>query len=153
MNTQTRGTPNSREVLDQRLMRVIFASLVLLVAVVAHHTYSKPQDAEAASLAVLQEKTVYLAGDLRTGTVLENEDQELIAQFAPGEGGLLETLGTVLRRQRLRHNVTEKTPVVARLHGPRTLTLFDPATGHSYNMATYGSENIDRIVKYLIEDG
>lgn len=153
MSTKTQKNMSSREILDQRFMRIIFAGLVLIVAMVAIHMQSKPNVPQSAQYPILEERAVYLEGHPREGTVVQDENQETIAEFGPGEGGLLETLGTVIRRQRSKHNVTEKTPVLARLHGPRNLTLFDPSTGHSYNMASYGSQNIDHIIKFLIGEG
>ncbi|MEM6385376.1 MAG: photosynthetic complex assembly protein PuhC [Pseudomonadota bacterium] len=144
--------PSRKELLDQRLMRVIFFGLATLLVLVAFHTYSGSPRAETQYGEILQEKAVFLDAHPRQGTVLLNADRELIAEFAPGDGGLLETLGTVLRRQRLRHDAPADTPVMARLHEGNQLSLFDPTTRHSYNMTSYGNNNVAQIIEFMIED-
>lgn len=140
-----------KDYLDQRLMRAIFIGLAVIVVLVAHHTYTEPLDVQPRQNDILRERIVYIDGHPREGTVLRNADRELIVEFAPGEGGILETLGTVLRRQRLRHDIAVHAPIVARLYKDEQLSLFDPTTRHSYNMTSYGSDNVAQIVEFLLE--
>ncbi|MEO0944190.1 MAG: photosynthetic complex assembly protein PuhC [Pseudomonadota bacterium] len=140
-----------REVFDQRFMRVIFAGLVLLVALVAFHVNSSEPPAEELAQEPLRSGKVYIETDPRQGTWLYDEDRELIARFDAGGGGILETMGTVLNRQRSLHSDASDQPVEARLFERGRVTIFDPATGHTYNMSSYGSDNVGQIIKYVID--
>ena len=151
MTVQATEAIDRKDLLDQRLMRAIFFGLAIIVALVAHHTSTERLSADPPQSGLLQETIVYIDGHPREGTIMRDADLELIAEFAPGEGGILETLSTVLRRQRLRHEVTADTPIVARLYEGGQLSLFDPTTRHSYNMTSYGSDNVAQIIDFLLE--
>lgn len=150
MTSQSHFEPSRADVLDQKMMRIIFAGLLVIVAMVGMHRLSGA-DETGASKPVLASAQFYLSGDQRSGATLRDADQDIVAQFQPGEGGLIETMGTVIQRQRKRHQVDDVQPIIARLHGPRQLSLFDPATGQSYNMSSYGDDNVDQLLRYLHE--
>lgn len=138
--------------MEQKAMRVITAGLVCILGLVAYHQWFGGNTDVAEPLPVLKQNTVYLNGTQTGGTLIRDVDQAMIAEFAAGEGGFFETLITVIKRQRDRHSANQDQPIIARLHSEKHLTVFDPETGQTYNLASYGDQNVDRLITYLIAE-
>ncbi|MEM1004620.1 MAG: photosynthetic complex assembly protein PuhC [Pseudomonadota bacterium] len=150
MTQRNRHGSDARELLDYKLMRAIFFGLICIVCLVAAHQVSKTDDVRPPGADIAQETAVFIVSNPREGTVLKTARHEVIVEFAPGDGGVFEMLGTVIKRQRARHNADPDIPIMIRLHNTQKVTLFDPAIDQTYNLSSYGRDNVDQIVEHLI---
>ena len=138
--------------MEQKAMRIITVGLMVILAMVAYHQWSGGSAEVAQPLPVLKQNTVYLNGTHQGGPLLRDADKSMIAEFDAGDGGFFEPLITVINRQRTRHAADLDQPIIARLHSEKHLTVFDPETGQTYNLASYGDQNVDRLITYLIAE-
>jgi len=132
-------------------MSTILVGLLGLLIALALHQLFGGKAFTANQLPILQQNTVFLHSDSRSGTFVRNENLNTIVHFETGEGGFFEVFSTVINRQRMRKNADLDQPIIARLHSARHLTVFDPATAQTYNLASYGDNNIDQLIQYLMD--
>lgn len=139
-----------KEIIDFRIMRAIFAGLAILVCVVALHQYTGGSEARALPGRVLDERVIRMVSHRNGDTLISNERGEVIAEFGPADGRLLSALGPVIRRERMRHRIDADEPIIVRLRDGRNVSIYDPSTGHEFNLESYGDDNVAHLIAVLM---
>ena len=149
-------TPNpafrtqSSELIPRWMIRAILALLFSVLALVTFaRVTDRPLVAVPADTPVLAERAVVLASAPNGATRVSAPDGTLLADISAREGGFISGMTRVIERQRGLSKVDPATPIAIQLRDKGRITLVDPATGWSAELASYGDTNTDTFARLL----
>ncbi|MEM1387303.1 MAG: photosynthetic complex assembly protein PuhC [Pseudomonadota bacterium] len=139
------------EVIDGKMMRIIFFGLTVIVAMVGLHQITKADTLYVPAGEVTDEAMVFIAAGPHGDISVRDSENELLVEYTASAGGLLTTLHTVIGRERLRYNTDPSEPVIFRIRDDTKLSLYDPSTGREYSLSSYGRDNVAKIRTLVLQ--
>jgi len=139
-----------REMIPTVLLR---AMLILALSALAITTYAvvtdRPLTGQPLSANVVDQQQIVLSGDA-TGAVavFDTAGTELVANAA-AESGFLVVVWRAYARQRGQHGLATDAPLTLTERANGRLTLSDPETGWSVELASFGAANRDAFASLM----
>ena len=147
---QTRLRRDPDEIVPTMLVRLMFALVLAVLALVTVATLSgRPLESTAPQTPVIQERVIYLSGDISGAARVLDETGILLADFASDKGGFVAGIERVLYRERTKHGVDPNGPVLLQLRQGNRLSLYDPSTGWSAELMGFGADNTRSFARLL----
>lgn len=147
---QTRIRTQPGEIVPTLLVRIIFALLLSILALVTVAKLSgRPLESTPPQTEVIRERVVYISGDMSGAARVLDETGTVLASFASDKGGFVAGVERVLYRERMKHGVDVTGPVLLQLREGNRLSLLDPSTGWSAELMGFGADNIRSFARLL----
>ncbi|MEM6373306.1 MAG: photosynthetic complex assembly protein PuhC, partial [Pseudomonadota bacterium] len=119
-------------------------ALVTLARLTDHPLMAVPEDTP-----VVAERLVTLTAANNGATTVTAPDGTLIEEIASRDAGFISGMARVIERERMKHNIDPATPIAIQLREKGRISLYDPATGWSAELASYGASNTRAFAKLL----
>lgn len=150
MADTTRMDAPKDELIPRIFLRLAIALVLgILALVTVFRLTDQPLQAVPDLGPVLQERAVVIETERDGATRVLEADGRLIVALAPNEGGFINGMERVIARQRLKQGLPNAGPVVVRLSEGDRLSIFDPATGWSTELSSYGADNLRAFARLL----
>ena len=141
-----------REMVPRALSRSLLALVLTCLALVTWATLSdRPLESTPATGKVLQERVVFLSGDMSGAARVLDANGVVIADLNPQEGGFIAGVERVLERERAKRGVSLDGPVNLQLREWNRLSLLDPSTGWSAELMGFGATNTRAFARLLVQ--
>ncbi len=145
-----RMRPDTDEIVPTLLVRIIFALLLAILALVTVAKLSgRPLEATAPDTAIIQQRAIYLSGDMSGAALVLDETGTVLAEFGSDKGGFVAGVERVLFRERTKYGVDPHGPVLLQLREGNRLSLTDPSTGWSAELMGFGADNTRSFARLL----
>jgi len=130
-----------RELVPRRLVIALFSlALAALMLVSFAVLTDRPLEGQPQISAVLSERTFVIEGSGNRITATDVTTGEVVLDL--GNGGFISVVNDGLERARLVSRIETNPPVTLTLFESGRLSLFDPATGWSTELSSFGPGNI-----------
>ncbi|ETX14988.1 pullulanase [Roseivivax halodurans JCM 10272] len=142
MTTNTDFRKPSEELVPVPLVRGLVALVVTSLAITSFAVWSdRPLEATPPQSPVVEERILFLSGDLSGAARVMDETGTVIADLSPEEGGFVSGVWRVLERKRTNARVPLDGPI--RLVGTENgrVAIHDPSTGWSADLMGFGADN------------
>ncbi|MEL6586254.1 MAG: photosynthetic complex assembly protein PuhC [Pseudomonadota bacterium] len=125
-----------------QVMKLVAGFLMSFVVVIGLAQFTdRPLSKQPVQGAILQERTIFLSGDISGAAEIRDENGKLIQAFASGDGGFVSTMDRAIRRKRMLDQVDPGGPLLLRRQEGGVISLFDPATGKDIRLRSFGIDN------------
>jgi putative photosynthetic complex assembly protein len=132
------------------LSRALLALVLTCLALVTWATLiDRPLESTPAEGPVLQERVIFLSGDMSGAARVLDANGVVIADLGPQEGGFVAGVQRVLDRERAKHDVPLNGPVHLQLREGNRLSILDPSTGWSAELMCFGATNTRAFARLL----
>lgn len=125
---------------------LLFGVLGLLVIILALVTTARltghPNAAQAPTGPILEERVLFISGDLDGSAHIEDAQGRTIADFKAGEAVFISTIARVMERERTKSKADLGASYVLRLREGNRLALYDPQTDRETELVSFGSDNV-----------
>ena len=140
----------SHELIPRWMIRAVVTLLLMVLALVSFARLTdRPLVAVPAQTPVEAERLVILSVTPGGETTILEADGSLIETLPAHKAGFISGMTRVIDRERVKHNIDPATPIAIQQRGGGRLTLFDPATGWSAELASYGENNTSAFARLL----
>ena len=135
------NTTSERDMIPRGLLIGMLALVATAVALVsfASLTNRPLEGVPAVSTQVLRERMLILEGHSAQAVTVKTPDGKVLVDLP--HGGFVTVVQSGMATERIKHRITENTPVRLVEYANHRLVLEDPATGWSAELYAFGSEN------------
>lgn len=147
-STNFRAAPH--DLVPRWMIRAVLALILSVLGLVSiARLTDRPLIAVPADTPIIAERLVSLKAANNGATTVTAPDGSLIEEIPSREAGFISGMARVIERERLKHNVDPATPIAIQMRDTGRITLYDPATGWSAELASYGASNTQAFARLL----
>ena len=144
-----------REMIPTILIRAMFVLCISVLLIVAYARLTdRPLEAMPPSVAevpVVQERTIRIFGEMDGSATVLDLDGNLIARFAPDEGGFVAGISRVLERERGAVGLDASEPIRVVRFSDGRIGLRDDHTDFRAELVGFGADN-EAVFARLLEE-
>jgi len=142
-----------REMIPSVLLRaMLFLVVAVLVIVAFARITDRPLEATRPdTVPVAAERMIEITADMSGSAIVRTSDGSLIADLSPEQGGFIAGVGRVLARERGKLGLSAEGAVRLVRYADGHLSLYDPLTGWSMQIAGFGADNTAAFAALLEE--
>ncbi|MEM6440407.1 MAG: photosynthetic complex assembly protein PuhC [Pseudomonadota bacterium] len=133
---------------DLKMMRGVAALVAAALIFTAAHVLTGRSPGYSPGLdiarpAIEGERTLGIASSPGGAALVVDADGAEIARFGEGEANFISMMHRALLFERDKVGAERDAPVRVRWRGGARWSIYDPATGDEYDLASYGPQNVD----------
>jgi putative photosynthetic complex assembly protein len=148
--SQARIHAKEDELVPRILVRAVVALLLSVLALVTIATVTnRPLESTPSDNVVINERAIYLAGEMSGAARVLDADGTLLADFSAETGGFVAGIDRVVIRQRTQAGADMSAPVLLRLRAGNRLSIYDPETDWSAELMGFGATNLRTFARLL----